>query len=98
MSVFDRFKTMARRATESGRAQAEDLRLRRRRGDLLRQLGEAAYGNAKGQPGLASEIDRLVDEIDQLEASSLEGPAESPTVEDGGDPSATPSVEDQPAD
>lgn len=79
MGVFDTVKTMAMSARARGRARGEDLRLQRRRSNLLRQLGEAAYANAKGQSGSMADIDRLVDEIDRLTSLPTEEPVDSST-------------------
>jgi hypothetical protein len=56
MSILDKAKAAAERArdqarqgAEQGRARLMEMRARRQRGRLVRQLGEACYGEHSGQ-------------------------------------------------
>lgn len=89
MSVLETIRTMTKRATDRGQAQAEDLRRRRRRNDLIRQLGEVAYRQAKDPSQASGEVDRLVAAIDQVDGGHDNSGADGNSVDNGADEVST---------
>jgi hypothetical protein len=66
MSVLDRARDTANRLVDAGRDKANDVREKRDRAQLLRELGEARYAQSKGVTTSEAEIERLIGEIDAL--------------------------------
>lgn len=67
MSTLDKARTVVGQVIDAGRERGDALRRRRRRGRLMRDLGELCYRQRKGATATGSEIDRVVHLVDELD-------------------------------
>ncbi|MCP3934739.1 MAG: hypothetical protein GY708_05130 [Actinomycetia bacterium] len=72
MNIFDKAKGFLNKAVDQSKGAADDMRMRRDRGRLISQLGEAYYRSTKGETEAAAEVERLVANIDELDTAATE--------------------------
>ena len=70
--MIERARSLLRRGLGSGRARIESIRENRERSRLFAELGEARYAQSKGVATSDEEIERLIGELDALEALTAE--------------------------
>ncbi len=70
--MIESARSFLQRRLGSGRARIESIRQGRERSRLFAELGEARYAQSKGVATSEAEIERLIGELDALEASTAE--------------------------